>query len=473
MAQNFMACDREQVLLLPPSLRDWLPADHLVWFVLDAVEEFDLRAIVAGYRADGWGRPAHDPAMMVALLFYAYAIGERSSRAIERRCSEDVAVRVITANQRPDHATIARFRVRHQDALADLFGDVLALCARAGVVSVGTIAVDGTKIHANASRMQNRGYRELAREMLDEADAVDAAEDARFGDRRGDELPPEMGSQQSRRERLRELKRELDGEREQRANQQPPTRRARVGEAHRRLCEDWRAEVQVHGEWQQWFEREKARRASEGRRMMGKPPLFRPVPPPAPAGKINVTDPDSQLVKSLHGWVQGYTAQAAATPEQIIVAADVISGGNERNRLEPMVDQALHELAAAGVDERPEVVLADAGFFNLGQIDRLRRRGLRPLVSPDASGRSQPALTRRKPAYQQMREQLLSGDGRELYRQRAQIIEPVFAHTKTVRRTDRFQRRGLRACRAEWRLIAATHNVLKLWRLTTSPPLPA
>jgi hypothetical protein len=137
-----------------------------------------------------------------------------------------------------------------------------------------------------------------------------------------------------------------------------------------------------------------------------------------------------------------------------------------------MVDQAMHELAAAGVDERPEVVLADAGFFNLGQIDRLRRRGLRPLVSPDASGRTQPGLTRRKPAYQQMRAELVSDDGRDLYRQRAQIIEPVFAHTKRLRRTDRFQRRGLRACRAEWRVIAATHNLLKLWRLT-NPPLTA
>jgi transposase len=459
MAQNFIACDREQELLLPPSVRDWLPADHLAWFVLDAVAQFDLGAIEASYRADGWGRPAHDPAMMVALLLYAYAIGERSSRAIERRCSEDVAVRVITANQRPDHATVARFRVRHQDALADLFGDVLALCARAGVIAVGTIAVDGTKIHANASRTQSRGYRELAREILDEADEVDAAEDIRFGDRRGDELPPELGSQESRRERLRELKRQLDAEREQRADKQPPTRQARVAEARRRLQEDWRAEVQVHDEWQRWFAREKARRASEGRRMMGKPPLFRPAPPPAPAGKINVTDPDSQLVKSLHGWIQGYTAQAAATPEQIIVAADVITSGNERNRLEPMVDQACHELAAAGVDETPEVVLADAGFFNLGQIDRLRRRGLRALVSPDASGRREPGLTRRKPAYQQMRDELVSNDGHELYRHRAQIIEPVFAQTKILRRTDRFQRRGLRACRAEWRLIAATHNL--------------
>jgi hypothetical protein len=150
----------------------------------------------------------------------------------------------------------------------------------------------------------------------------------------------------------------------------------------------------------------------------------------------------------------------------------VITSGNERNRLEPMVDQVLHELAAAGVEQQPEVVLADAGFFNLGQIDRLRRRGLRPLVSPDASGRREPGLTRRKPAYRQMRDKLVSDDGRELYRHRAQIIEPVFAHTKILRRTDRFQRRGLRACRTEWRLIAATHNLLKLRRLT-NPPLPA
>ena len=153
--------------------------------------------------------------------------------------------------------------------------------------------------------------------------------------------------------------------------------------------------------------------------MMGKPPLSRPTPPSEPAGKINVTDPDSQLVKSLHGWVQGYTAQAAATPEQIIVAADVITSGNERNRLVPMVHQARYELAAAGVAETPEVVLADAGFFNLGQIDRLRQGGIRALVSPDASGRREPGLTRRKPAYQQMREELVSDDGYELYRRRA------------------------------------------------------
>src|SRR5215204_6077367 len=156
MPQNFLACDREQELLLPPSLREWLPEDHLAWFVIDAVVEMDLAAFYASYRADGHGRTAHDPAMMVALLLYVYAIGERSSRRIERRCSEDVATRVICANQRPDHTTVARFRPRHESPLGELFGEVLALCAEAGLVGVGVIAVDGTKVHANASERATR-----------------------------------------------------------------------------------------------------------------------------------------------------------------------------------------------------------------------------------------------------------------------------------------------------------------------------
>ena len=288
-----------------------------------------------------------------------------------------------------------------------------------------------------------------------------------FGERRGDELPPDLGSQAARRERLRELKRELDAERAAREVEQ--TRQARVVEARRRLVEDWAVERRVHREWRDWYAREKAARAERGRRMHGKPPLFYPQPPPAPAGKINVTAPDSQLVKSLHGWVQGYTAQAAATPEQLIVAADVITSGNERSRLRPMVDQALDELTGAGIDEQPEVVLADAGYFNTGHIEQLTARGIRPLVSPDASGRKQPGITRRSNAFEQMRQTLQSDEGRDLYRRRAQIIEPVFAHTKILRRAERFQRRGLAACRSEWRLITATHNLLKLWRLTTAP----
>src|ERR687891_2103239 len=194
MAQNFLSCDRDQELLLPPSLREWLPEGHLAWFVIDAVERLDLSAFYAGYRLDGQGRAAHEPSMMVALLLYSYALGERSSRRIERRCVEDVATRVICANQRPDHTTIARFRQRHQTALAELFGDVLTLCSEAGLVRVGVIAVDGTKVHANASERAARSFEEIAREILEDAAAVDAEEDERFGDARGDELPGELAA---------------------------------------------------------------------------------------------------------------------------------------------------------------------------------------------------------------------------------------------------------------------------------------
>src|SRR3954464_8581100 len=193
MAQNFLVCDRDQELLLPPSLREWLPEGHLAWFVIDAVAALELRPFYGAYRDNGQGRAAHDPAMMVALLLYVYAIGERASRRIERRSGEDVATRVICANQRPDHTTIARFRHRHERALAALFGEVLALCAESGLVRVGVIAVDGTKVAANASPQATRDYEQIAREILDEADAVDAEEDERFSAARGDELATAQG----------------------------------------------------------------------------------------------------------------------------------------------------------------------------------------------------------------------------------------------------------------------------------------
>src|SRR4051795_6480237 len=179
MAQRFIACDREQSFLMPPDVREWLPEDHFAWFVLDAVEAMELDAFYAVYRADGRSRPAFEPAMMVALILYAYARGTRSSRAIERACVEDVAYRVIAAQSKPDHATLARFVERHQDALADVFGSVLGLCARAGLVGVNVVAVDGSKISANASREATVDYQRLAREVLEEARAVDAEEDAR------------------------------------------------------------------------------------------------------------------------------------------------------------------------------------------------------------------------------------------------------------------------------------------------------
>lgn len=216
MPQNFLACDRDQELLLPPSLRDWLGEDHLAWCVLDAVEQIDLSGIYGAYRADGWGRAAFDPQMMVALLLYAYAVGERSSRMIERRCVEDVAFRVISANQSPDHATIARFRARHEQALADLFTDVLELCAKAGLVSVGVLALDGTKIAANAALAQTRSYESINAEMkqiLEEAADADAQEDGQFGvGSRGDELPASLADRSSRRARLERCKAELESE---------------------------------------------------------------------------------------------------------------------------------------------------------------------------------------------------------------------------------------------------------------------
>ncbi len=214
MPQNFLSVDREQVLLMPPSLADWLPRDHFVWFVLEAVKEMDLEPFIASYRPDGHGRPAHDPEMMVALLLYTYARGERSSRQIERACVEDVASRVIAANRKPDHATIARFRQRHEAALAGLFVDVLRLCARAGLAKVGMIAIDGSKMSGNASQESSYDYERIAREILAEAARIDEAEDELYGEARGDELPEHLRTPEGRRAALREAKRKLR-EREQ------------------------------------------------------------------------------------------------------------------------------------------------------------------------------------------------------------------------------------------------------------------
>lgn len=242
MPQNFLACDREQSLLLPPDLREWLAEDHLAWFVIEVVAQLDVGSFYAAYRADGHGRAAHDPQMMLTLLIYAYCSGERSSRGIERRCREDVAFRVVTANQAPDHATIARFRVRHQEALASLFGQVLGLCVEAGLVRAGVIAVDGSKFAAAASDSAIRSYEEIAAEVLGEAAAVDGAEDAMHGGDRGDGLPEHLRSRGGRRAWLREAKERLERERAAKAESIPKNRGERLELCRRRLVEDWRAE---------------------------------------------------------------------------------------------------------------------------------------------------------------------------------------------------------------------------------------
>src|SRR5215207_1647433 len=232
--------------------------------------------------------------MMVALLLYGYAIGERSSRRLERRCVEDVATRVICANQAPDHTTIARFRQRHERALAGLFGEVLALCAEAGLVRVGMIAVDGTKVAANAAS-------QIAREILAEADAVDAEEDEQFGDARGDELPPELATAQGRRGWLREAKRRLDEQRAEDARPVPRDRPDRLREARRRLGEEHQVECQANAAYEAY----RARGVDKNGKKFGRPP--EPLTPPErPTGKINLSDLDSRNVKTSRGWVQGY-----------------------------------------------------------------------------------------------------------------------------------------------------------------------
>src|ERR687893_2853005 len=217
MGARFIGCDREQVFLMPPSLRDWVPEGHLVWTVLDAVAELDLSPVYADYRDDGRGRPAYEPSMMVALLVYAYARGNRSSRGIERACIEDVAYRVVTGNLAPDHSTIAEFRCRHEQPLGEVFSGVLGLCARAGLASVGVVAIDGTKMSANAAINANRDFGQIAREILAEAAEIDRREDERYGRERGDELPEHLRTREGRRKALREAKERLAAERDQAA----------------------------------------------------------------------------------------------------------------------------------------------------------------------------------------------------------------------------------------------------------------
>jgi transposase len=464
MAQNFVSCDRDQELLLPPSLREWLPEGHLAWFVIDAVAQLDLGVFYTAYRADGHGRPAHDPAMMVALLLYGYAIGERSSRRLERRCVEDVATRVICANQAPDHTTIARFRQRHETALAELFGDVLALCAASGLVRVGVIAVDGTKVAANAAPQATRDYEQIAREILAEADAIDADEDEQFGEARGDELPPELSTAQGRRGWLREAKRRLDERRAQEARPIPRDRPDRLREAKRRLEEEHRTECRANAAYEAYRARG---RMKDGRRFGRPPDPFEP--PPMPAGKINLSDLDSRNVKTSRGWVQGYNAQAVATEDQIVIAAEVTVDSPDFGHLEPMISAARSELRRAGVEQPPDVVLADAGYWHQAQMERLVSDGMTVLVPPDAKKRAGARPGWDGGLYAFMRRVLASDAGGELYAKRQTMIEPVFADTKFNRGIERFLRRGRSAARSEWRMTNAAHNLLKLWRHTTAP----
>jgi hypothetical protein len=318
-----------------------------------------------------------------------------------------------------------------------LFGQVLAICQRAGLVRAGVVAVDSTKLAANASGLQNKSYEELAREILKEAAEIDAAEDELYGEARGDELPSELADPKTRRARIRELMDELDAERQAEDRQR-----------------------------QAMLERRAEHERQTGRRAPGRPPIDRPKAAER-VRRVNVTDPDSRSVRTPRGFIQGYNAQLVAADGQIIVAADVTIGSPDQGQLSPMVQAAQRELDACGA-QTPDTVLADAGYWRNRDIQRLGDQGLTVLVPPDAHTRTQPLPGKRGGPYQRMRDRLAAPDAAALYRRRMTMIEPIFGHTKANRRIERFHRRGLAAVRSEWRLIAATHNLRKLHAATAT-----
>lgn len=526
MAVNVRGGDLDQLLLMPPSIRDWLPAEHLAFFVLDVVAELDLQEFFGAYRSDGRGGAVYDPAAMLAVLVYAYCTGERSSRRIERRLVEDVAYRVLAANQQPDHATLARFRRRHEQAIAALFGQVLGLCVEAGIVDAGIVAIDGTKIQADASFFANRDREQLAKTILDEAEATDAAEDELFGDANGAELPAEWAGGRDRRDRIRAALKELD--------------RQKARDYDTRMAERARKE------------------AALGHKLTGPPPSAETATRAAPR-RANTTDPHSRIIATgSRGVLQGYNAQAAATAGQVVVAAEVTVTTNDQPHFVPMARAAAENLTEAGHAADIGVFLADAGYWtaansatdvgaqvliatkkaswrksdkpdddklavlakvNRGELSQ-RKAGellgvsytwvrdmtkryfgtegqrITPMQEPEpttwipviervargeiskraaadqlciSSGRVNTMLAHVKGeavdpaiAREQMNARLAEDHNAELYKQRSKTIEPVFGNIKANLGYRRFSLRGLPAVNSEWRLICTAHNLLKL-----------
>ena len=454
MAYNLLKLNREQGYLVPPSLREWLAEGDLVWFILNTVEQMDLREFYAACRNDGWGAAAYDPAMMVGVLLYGYCQGIRSSRKIARALERDVGFRIIAANQQPDFRTICRFRSQHEDALERLFVQVLRLCREAGLVKLGVVALDGAKVAANASLAANRSYQAIEEEvrgMLAEAKQVDAEEDALFGpEKRGDELPEGLGRRVELLKRLKEAKVRLEKEAEEAARA-----------------------VQEH------LERRRAEEAASGKKKRGpKPKVVEPTP--AQEAKANPSDPDSQIMKTRQGYVQGYNVQAIVSQDQIIVATGVTQEANDVQQLKPMLETMESSLEAADIEDRPRAVLADTGYWSEANVmsctcpegpelliattkDWKQRKALHERGCP--RGRIPKGLSPRE----RMERKLLTQRGRLMYRLRGITVEPVLGQVKEGQGCRRFMRRGLHAVQSEWSLIGTTHNLLKLWRSGQAP----
>jgi transposase len=517
MALSYLPVDRDQAFLLPPDMRDWLSPGHLVWFVLDVIERVDTSALHERHPRDGVGRRAYNPEMLLALLVYAYSGGIRSSRQIERLCEVDVAFRVICANHVPDHTTIARFRQDHQPDAIRLFVDVLALCAAAGLTTVGLIAVDGTKIAANASLKANRTREQLEAEvaaMFTDAADIDAEEDTLFGGGRGDELPAELVDPRSRKARLdaavaEVTKAEAAWQAEQQRAQQAQARRAEHGHGRPgpppKGAEIERAEQTVARLRARAAQRHAAAQAAAAARGERKPrgpapgagkgvrqaeqrladlrvkaeaapaqPSRRtPRPRREPARpQANTTDVDSRIMKAPGGWVQGYNAQAAVNEHGVVIAADVTQDGNDVQQCHPMMAATQANLHDIGVSDPIQMMLFDAGYLS---DDNLTADGPDRLIATGKAHR----LHRAEPTsgdptpdaspIAAMDHRLRTPEGRAAYSHRQHIVEPVFGTIKEQRGFRRFSRRGLDAVRAEWQLVTATHNLFKLFNHGPTP----
>jgi len=503
--KSFRPWNPEQTLLLPPSPMDWLPENHLVFFLLDLAAELDLEEIHAFYRQkDPRGEKAYEPRMMVVLLLYAYCVGLPSSRKIEKACWEDAAFRVLTGNQQPDHSRVSDFRRRHLDALAGLFIQVLRLCQKAGLVSLGTVALDGTKVKANASKHKAMSHermlkseRQLEAEMralLRKAEIIDAQEDGQYGKgNRGDELPVELQRRSSRLEWIRKAKAELEAE--------AAAAKARQRQEQAEAAELEAAETEGSGDAQ--LSRRAARRARGARKRVDdaqklaiataeaaglESPVFtaeldavampqRQLPSdtsgnPKPQAQRNFTDSDSHILKGADGWIQGYNCQAAVDGDhQVIVAIGVSNQPNDAVHLLPMLERI-----QANTGELPNALIADAGYCSTANLEACEEKGLNAYVSTSRQQHGQrPRPSRGRPpkdldARGRMERKLRSKAGQAIYALRKTVVEPVFGQIKGARGLDRFRLRGLEKVNGEWSLMATTHNILKLFRasLTTA-----
>ena len=441
MGKTFRSWDVDQQMLFPPSVKDLVPPEHLSHFVRDLVrEELDLTSILESYSA-GRGYPPYHPAMMTALLLYSYSSGVYSSRRIERSCEERVDFMAVTAMSKPDHSTICNFRNRHREALVGLFVQVLQLCREAGLVKLGHVALDGTKMQANASKHKAMSYDRMGRDepelaaevekWLSEADATDADEDDEHGPgNRGDEMPAWVKTKATRLAKLREAKARLEKEAKRKAEE--------VAEARA------------------------AKEAAQGHRIKGvRPRVLDGVPDPK--AQSNFTDPESRIMRSGDGYKQAYNCQAGVDSEhQVIVSQHVVAKQNDWDELVPLLDQIEQDLG-----ERPEEVSADSGYCSETNLVYLKEKGIRGYI---ATGRREHRMSsptngggrRKGPLSRAMRTRLRRGGWRSRYRLRKQVVEPVFGQIKAARGFRQFLMRGLENVRLEWSLLCTAHDLLKL-----------